>query len=503
MSKLSGPALLLFFCLCAITHPLSAQQPSAKQAISNLERDIPSLLQQADVPGLSIALIHDGKIVWTGAFGIANAKTKKPVTKTTVFEAASLSKPVFAYGVLKLVDKGMLNLDTPLNKYLGNNYDVVGDDRINLITARHILSHTSGFPNWRGNDDSKDLRIHFTPGSKWSYSGEGMVYLSKVVEKITGIALEDYMQLEVLRPLGMTSSSYIWQDRYDTLKAWRHDILGEFTGRNQPKDLHTTRAQDSRDTTGASQPHTPVHETGNAAASLVTNAEDYARFIIAIMDGKGLTRSTWEQMLTPQVRVTPKYPPIAWGLGWGLETMDEGKYFWHWGDNGDAKAYITALLPKKDAVVYFADGSNGLAFTKEILADALGGGDHPAVNNLNYERYNSPARLLLKSILAQGATPALSEYKQRRLQDTLQRINEESMNTMGYTLMGKQHLKDAIEVFKQNTEDFPNSWNVWDSLAEAYANDGEKDLAIKNYERSVQLNPDNKNGARKLEKLKQ
>src|ERR1700743_964049 len=84
MSKLSGPALLLFFCLFAIAQPLSAQQPSAKQAISNLERAIPGLLQQGDVPGLSIALIRDGKIAWTGAFGIANAKTKKPVTKTTV-----------------------------------------------------------------------------------------------------------------------------------------------------------------------------------------------------------------------------------------------------------------------------------------------------------------------------------------------------------------------------------------------------------------------------------
>src|ERR1700730_12432824 len=103
MSKLSGLTLLLFFCLCATAQTPAAQQPSVKQAITSLQRDIPLLLQQADVPGLSIALIHDGKIVWTGAFGIANVKTQKPVTKNTVFEAASLSKPVFAYGVMKLV----------------------------------------------------------------------------------------------------------------------------------------------------------------------------------------------------------------------------------------------------------------------------------------------------------------------------------------------------------------------------------------------------------------
>jgi len=141
MSKTFALALFLLFSLFA-----TAQQPSAKQAISNLERDIPGLLQQADVPGLSIALIHNGKIVWTGAFGLANAKTKKPVTKTTVFEAASLSKPVFAYGVMKLVDKGMLNLDTPLNKYLGNNYDVVDDSDLwachpAVISGRTATTH--------------------------------------------------------------------------------------------------------------------------------------------------------------------------------------------------------------------------------------------------------------------------------------------------------------------------------------------------------------------------
>ena len=99
-----------------------------------LEIDIPVLLEKSDVPGMSIALIRDGRVVWSKGFGVSNGVTKKPVTNKTIFEAASLSKPVFAYAVLRLVDEGKLNLDTPLNKYLGNNYDVVGDGRINLIT---------------------------------------------------------------------------------------------------------------------------------------------------------------------------------------------------------------------------------------------------------------------------------------------------------------------------------------------------------------------------------
>jgi CubicO group peptidase (beta-lactamase class C family) len=471
-------ALVYSLYLCA------QHSPSTKQATANLERDIVKLMDSADVPGISVALIRSGKLVWSREFGVASADTKKPVSKEMVFEAASLSKPVFAYAVLKLVDQGKLNLDSPLNKYLGNNYDVVGDDRINFITARHVLSHTSGFPNWRP-QNSKTLPILFTPGEKFSYSGEGMVYLSKVVEKITSMPFEDFMQRYALEPLGMKASSYIWQDRYDSLKVYRHDMLGKQSGRNQPPGGHT----------GA------VRETGNAAASLVTNAPDYAKFVIAVLNGTGLKKSTWEMMLTPQIRVDEKYPQVAWGLGLGLETMKEGNYFWHWGDNGDAKAYVTAFMPEKDAVVYFANGSNGLSFTKEILEDAIGG-EHPALAHLDYDRYDSYGRKFFKSILANGAARALIEYKEKRNQDNSIVISESKINDMGYTLMNMKKLDDALALFKQNTEDFPASWNAWDSLAEAYMNKGDKDAAIKFYEKSLELNADNKNGAEQLKKLK-
>jgi CubicO group peptidase (beta-lactamase class C family) len=476
--------LLLLACTCA-----GAQQPAdpspvllpTKAAIAKLQTDIPSLLQQADVPGLSIALIRKGKLVWSGAFGVSNADTKKPVDANTVFEAASLSKPVFAYAVLKLVDEGKLALDSPLNGYLGNNYDVVNDDRINLITARRLLSHTSGFPNWRDNDGTKTLLIHFRPGEKFSYSGEGMVYLSKVVEKITGLRFEEFMQQYALRPLGMTASSYIWRSRYDSLKAYRHDQLGQLAGRNQPPDGKED----------------PALDDGNAAASLQTTAQDYARLVIALMNGYGLKKATWQQMLTPQIRVDSAYPAVAWGLGIGLETMPEGEYLWHWGDNGNAKAYVTAFLPDKNAVVYFADGSNGLSITREILDDAIGG-DHPAVAHLNYDRYNSPARMLMKETIAKGASVALKGWLERR---NGQLIDESSMNQLGYVLIGMKRIDDAILVFTQNTVDYPQSWNVWDSLAEAYMDKGDKEKAIADYQRSLQLNPGNANGAEQLKKL--
>ena len=117
-------------------------------AVSRLEQTIPHLMTEADIPGLSIAVIRDSKVMWTRGFGVTNSETKARVNDNTVFEAASLTKPVFAYAVLKLIDNGKLDLDTPLVKYLPGRYDVGDDPRLDQITARHVLSHTTGFPNW-------------------------------------------------------------------------------------------------------------------------------------------------------------------------------------------------------------------------------------------------------------------------------------------------------------------------------------------------------------------
>lgn len=475
--------LSLFVCLALFSAAVSAQKlapvnksKSTNAAIESLEKDIPNLMKSADVPGMSAALIRGGKLVWSKGFGVKNAEMNEPVTNETIFEAASLSKVVFAYGVLKLVDEGKLDLDVPLNKYLGNNYDVGdGDARINMITARRVLSHTGGFPNWRP-EGAKTLLINFTPGEKFSYSGEGFVYLSKVVEKITGMPLEDFMQKTVLQPLGMTHSSFMWQDKYDKTAVYRHDWQGKKAFRNQGKDT-------------------------NAAASLRTTAEDYGRFVAALLNGKGLKKKTLNAMLTPQIVVNEKSPQVFWGLGVGLETTEEGKSFWHWGDQGNSKAYITAFLPQKDAIVYFANGANGLSFTQEILDDAIGG-KHPGIVWLNYDRYDSPSRTLLKEIIAKGAVEPLDNYRQQRKQNSTLTIGESQVNNMGYALLRMKKIDDAIEVFKQNTLDFPASANTWDSLAEAFMTKGDKESAIKYYEKSLELDPKNNNAVEQLKKLK-
>lgn len=159
--------------------------------IAVLENALPSLMRAAEIPGLSIAVVRDGAVPWTRGFGVKKAGTSQPVTPATVFEGASFSKPLFACGALRLVHDGLLDLDIPLTAYLPDR-SFCDDPRLAEISARMVLCHTTGFPNWRRR--GKPLSIDRAPGETFGYSGEGYIYLQKAVERITGRPLLEYMQ---------------------------------------------------------------------------------------------------------------------------------------------------------------------------------------------------------------------------------------------------------------------------------------------------------------------
>jgi len=470
------------------TQAANARAAEIQPLVARLQGRIPALMEQAAVQGLQIAVLSGGKTGWHASFGLANAETKVPVTDASVFEAASLSKPVFAYAVLTLVDAGLIDLDTPVSKYLPGRYDVGDDARLDRITPRHVLSHRSGFPNWRAGSDA--LKIHFTPGDRFSYSGEGFVYLAAAVERITGQTLEAFMRRTVFEPLGMTSSSYVWQSRYDSLKVYNHGLLGDLAGRRTP-----WRA--------------------NAAASLHTTAEDFARFVAAVLAGKGLRPETARALMTLQSRPDERgintataaptgrfAPSLAWGLGWGLEQEGEGWSLWHWGDNGTTKAYVVASPQRRVGVVLFANSENGLLLAPPIAADVMGG-ESPAFAWLKQQGPVPAFGPFLAAIRASGAGQALEAYRaSRQARPSDPAIDEETMNRIGYVLLRGKKVKDAIEIFTQNVADHPESWNVHDSLGEALAADGQTALAIKAYGRSLELNPGNAGGAEALKKLR-
>ena len=335
-------------------HAQVSSVPSTREVISRLENEVPGLMKQGGVPGMSIALIRNGKTVWLYGFGVKDKKTQAPVQTDTIFEAASLSKPVFTYGVLKLVDQGKLDLDAPLSSYLPKPY--VPDERVSKITARLVLSHRTGFPNWPGDDGS--LPIYFPPGERFSYSGEGYIYLQRVVEQITGKPLNVYMDEVVFKPLEMVNSSYVWRLGFDSLTATGYDSKGEMGEKEKPKEA-------------------------GAASSLNTTAKDYALFVDAVLKGKGLSSSVLRQMETPEIALDPtcriciKQEPkelsktLFWGLGWGIQRDQKSVMLWHWGDNGDFKAFVMVDPARKSGVVLFANGQDALNIAKPIIDTAM------------------------------------------------------------------------------------------------------------------------------------
>ncbi len=468
-----SPALLFgMLCLLTVTLPARAQEVPA------LEADLPRLLEAGNIPGLSIAVIRNGTLSWSGAFGVKSLETNAPVDTQTIFEAASLSKPVFAYAVLRLFERGDFDLDTPLAEYL--SYDrLLHEGRYRQITARMVMSHSSGLPNWGGDK----LELNFDPGTAFNYSGEGFVYLQKTIEHLTGLTLDALVRREVFEPLGMTRSSYVWQDTFADNAVARHSTQGAVSPLRHPTQ-------------------------GNAAASLLTTAEDYARFLGAIVRSEGLSAETIDAMLRPEISLfsaswgsdQEAKEKLSWGLGWGLHPMEAGHAFWHWGDNGDAKAFTMTDYGSGDGFVYFANSNDGLSLVATI-ADHVFGETAWSIRWLGYEQHDAPARLARQSMarvfVEEGPDAGVAHYEALRTSDP-EIITESLMNALGYELLGGGHTEAALAVFTCNVEAHPTSANAYDSLGEAYMTAGNYAAALDNYEKALARNPDHEQGRRNV-----
>ena len=314
--------------------------------IAQLEQHVQEQIQAADIPGTAIAVIENANLAYAGDFGVRTTATHEAVTADTIFQMASLSKPLFAYAVLKLATNDLLHLDRPLSQYLPQPY-ITHDERIHLITARHILSHTAGFPNWRpdrdwdkGHFENASLPIEADPGSRFSYSGEGFWYLQYVIEQITGQALDDMMQANVFTPLGMHDSSYIWQARFESQTADGHKDNGDVVEHYRVTDA-------------------------NAAFSLYSSAADYARFILALLTQPD---DILDQMRKAHVTVGTQQG-LSWGLGWGIQ-HSSGDTLWHWGANPGFRNFVVIDPVQRNAVIILTNSSDGLSMCDSIVQTA-------------------------------------------------------------------------------------------------------------------------------------
>ncbi len=327
----------------------SAESKSAP-SILELERLVSKLMAEMGIPGASMAIIKDARLFWRKAFGVKDRASRQPVDNDTVFEAASISKTVFAYAAMKLCEKGVIGLDTPLTKYSPKPF-LEGDPRLELITARHVLSHTSGFQNWRS--DENPLKIHFTPGEKYMYSGEGYSYLQSVISHVTGQPIEQFMKANVFVPFGMTSSGYVWNELFEKRASRPHDAAG--------KPLNNKKRTASDVARYA------------AAGDLHTTPSDYAKFLMEVINPKPaddfrLSKASLSQMLRPHVKVDELR---SWSLGWQIIHSGGRNFITHGGDNEGFHAFAAASVDARTGYIVMTNGDGGVALLNKLAPGEL------------------------------------------------------------------------------------------------------------------------------------
>ncbi len=340
----------------------------------SLNAKILHLMKVANVSGAAVVVYNDNKPVFNKTYGLANVKKNESLKKTSVMYAASFAKMVFAYIVMQYVQEKVIDLDKPLVQYLKkplpeikiNGFrrgyqDLKDDNRYEKITARMCLTHTTGFPNWRWFEADKKIKINFEPGTRYSYSGEGLYLLQFVIEQVTGKDYETISQERVFKPFGMINTSQIWQTRFDTSISYGHNA------KNEPYELMKWKE-------------------ASAGGSMSTTFEDFSKFYTALISGKGLSKKSFKEMTSQQVRIRSRsqFGPLAkidstdndtiqlgYGFGVGTFTTPFGRAFFKEGHDEGWGHYSICFLEKKIAVVIMTNNDNGESIFKEFLAYSI------------------------------------------------------------------------------------------------------------------------------------
>ncbi len=335
------------------------------------------------MPGVAIGWVQGGKLAWSRGLGVMSLADKKPVTADTIFQAASLSKQVTAYAVTLLRDQNKLDFDRTLVSYVDDLEDVRG----RRGTIRHVLSHCSGFPNWRDEKGEK-LVPSFEPGERFRYSGEGYVYLQRIIERVTGKSFAEAIDDMVFTPLQMKSTATQWMPEWEGRYALPHNRraepqtnwlknaqkLHEFAASKPGRTVRQLRYEDSEAfAKSTDRPPLPNFYLPNAAASMLTSTNDYAKFLVAAaMQNTALRKPVVE------IRAGKDWM-LGWGPGWGVERFGGGREFlWQWGDNGGCKNIVLVEPARGEALFVFTNGDGGAKIYDRVVRH-LTGLEHPAL----------------------------------------------------------------------------------------------------------------------------
>ena len=485
----------------------SAPTKTRKQPfLETVDRVAPQSLKEFAVPGVAVALIQKGEVAWARGYGFANVATAKPITPETVFNVGSLSKMATAWGVMRLVEEGKVDLDRPVDSYLKRWHLPPSSFDNSQVTVRRVLSHTSGISNhnfhgWdpqspvppiedtlSGKTGTGEVRAVYAPGSGNHYSGANYAILQLLIEDVTGQAFQEYMKANVFQPLHMSKTQYGLPPQFQEVMATPYNGLGDV--------LPILRYNEF------------------SAAGLTTTLGDLARLAAAELGdsaGQRPGRSVLKeqtvllmQTAAPASRWAdrdPYGPDPQYGLG---HTVRPAQFLGkvgvgHGGSNSGWESLVQIVPLTGDGLVIMTNSSNG----PSVIASLLCSWRQWAAHSDAVECPTIDIRSVLYGVYkAQGANAAVARYKElRRDAPDKYDFGTLQLNSMGYDLLRKGDLMGAIEIFRLNVEQFPQDANVYDSLGEAFLKQGDKAHAIENYRKSLDLNPHNDNAREVLAKL--
>lgn len=361
---------LFALCLASTSMTSCGRQSKLEAELPAYENAIQELIVKDSIPMIDLVFYSNGESVHIQKVNPA-VYAEDEAGRTHVFQAASLSKVIFSYIVMQMVENGEIDLNTPLCKYTDiDRFEAAGDStntrRAKKLTAAMVLNHRTGLTNWATGPSSDEwptstIRFSVEPDSCYGYSGEGMAFLQRAVESIKGKSIDEIAKEQVFDPLGMEHTAYCWLDEYDSLAV--DGYKGDFENRGQGR-----------------------HPRSNVAYTLRTNATDYAKFLTAIAqryyvapgDGKaaeGLSEAGYELFLTPNPDKAKRYwdeerdcdSSMFWCNGIGLEqNANQGKVYWHWGDNGSFKALFMYVPAKDEFFIYFTNSSHGHDIVSDV-----------------------------------------------------------------------------------------------------------------------------------------
>ncbi|HYS54566.1 MAG TPA: serine hydrolase [Thermoanaerobaculia bacterium] len=428
----------------------------------------------------SALVAEKGSVILAKGYGLANMEWQIPNTPDTKFRIGSITKQFTSMVVMQLVSEGKIKLDEKIATYLPDYRKDTGEK----VTVRNLLSHTSGIPSYTSKpgffkNESRDPYtvadfvkkytsgdLEFEPGSKFSYDNSGYFLIGAIIERVTGKSYEQNLKERIFDPVGMKNSGY---DRSDVVIPRRASgYLLTPDGYQNATYLDMT---------------IPF-----AAGSLYSTVEDLYKWDRALYSDKLLSPELEKIVFTPVLN--------NYAFGWAvhkvkLDDKSEVNVISHDGGINGFNSTIVRFPDTQDLIVLLDNTSRG------DKIDDLGRGIADILHDVEAPQARaSVVDELMKSLATTDAKQAVAHYRESKAD-----FREAEMNRLGYMLLQRGRIADAIEIFQLNVEKFPQSSNVYDSLGEAYAAHGDRDLAVKNYRKSLELNPKNTNGEEALKRL--